>query len=114
MVKLQAMLPDWVTMATPRVAGLEPMLVGPQGGAGQAVDEAVAVGTHQRHAVGGGEEFLLEMGVAGLGKSAGIDDGAAAALVPQLTDHFDGGLALDRDEGGIDGRRRSRRRSGRV
>ena len=30
MVKLQAMLPDWVTIATPRVAGLDAVLVGPQ------------------------------------------------------------------------------------
>ena len=62
MVKLQAMLPDWVMMATPLVEGFDAMLVGPQGGAGQAVDEAVAIGAHERHAVRCLEQLVLQGG----------------------------------------------------
>ena len=47
MVKLQAMLPDWVMMATPRVDGVDAMFIGPEGGARQAIDEAIAVGAHE-------------------------------------------------------------------
>ena len=36
MVKLQAMLPDWVMMATPLVDGVEPVFVGPECGARRA------------------------------------------------------------------------------
>ena len=77
------------------------MFVGPGGDAGEAVHEAVAIGTHQRHAVRCREQFLLEVGIACFGEPAGIDHRPAAALFPQFTDDFDGGFALDGNEGGI-------------
>ena len=51
------------------VDGFHAMLVGPEGGAGEAVDEAVAVGAHQRHAVRCREQLLLEVGIARFGEA---------------------------------------------
>ncbi len=82
--------------------GVEPVFVGPECCAVEGVDEAVAVGAHQRHAVRRLEHGLLQMRVAGLGEARGIDHRAAAALGAELPDDLDGGLALHRDEGGID------------
>ena len=60
MVMLQAMLDDCVMMATPALAGLQPlaaMLVGPQQRAVGIVDQAVAVRPDDRHVAGGRDQF---------------------------------------------------------
>ena len=85
------------------LAGGDAVLVRPECRAGKAVHVAVAVGSHQWHASGGRQQFLLQRGVAGLGKAGGIDHGAAAALGSQRAHHLNRGFALHRHEGCIDG-----------
>ena len=102
-VRLQAMLPDWVMMATPRVDRLDAMFIGPESGIRQDVDEAIAVRTHQAHAIGRLDQLVLQGDVAGFGKACGIDDSATAAEGAKFAHHFDGGFALHRHKGGING-----------
>ena len=89
-------------MATPLAMGSSPCSSGQSAALSRRAHEAVAVGAHERHAVRRLEHGLLQMRVAGLGEARGIDHRAAAALGAELPDDLDGGLALHRDEGGVD------------
>ena len=71
------------------------MFVGPGGDAGEAVHEAVAIGSHERHAICCCKQFLLQVGIACFSESAGVDHRPATAFFPQFTDDFDGGFAFD-------------------
>ena len=77
------------------------MLIGPKGHARKAVDEAIAVGAHQGHAIGGFQKRGLQVGGTGFSKTCGIDHRATAILFPQCPDDINSRLALYCDEGGI-------------
>jgi hypothetical protein len=87
------------------LARTKPVLVGPRGGLVEGVDVAVAVGAHDGHVAGRGDQFVLQRLTAptDFGEARGIDDGAADAAAGEFGHHLDGELALEGDEGGVRG-----------
>ena len=79
------------------------LLLGPQGGAVEVVDEAQAVRPHESHRAGRRDQVALQPGtlLAGLGVPRGVADHAADAEPGELADHVDGPLAVDRHEGRV-------------
>ena len=82
------------------------MLVGPEQGTVEVVDEAVAVGPDDRHLAGRVEQLRLKVAaVAGFGlrlaEAAGETDRAAGAALAQVADGVDGEVAVDADESGV-------------
>ena len=106
MEMLQAMLDDCVRTATPRSDALHAMLVRPEQGTIERIDEAVAVGADNRHVTGSCHQRFLQIVAIGefadgLAKAGGIADGATGAAGRQVADDLNGQLAVDADEGGI-------------
>jgi hypothetical protein len=85
------------------------VLVGPQRGAVEVVEDAVAVRPDQRHVTGGGEQAALQVHAvaADLGEAGGVTDRATGVATGERGDDLDGGLPPYPDEGRV-GRRRER------
>ena len=78
---------------------LHAMLVGPEQGAVERVDEAVAIGADDRHVTGGCNQRILQVVAIcqfadGLAEPGGIADGAACTSGGQIADDLDGELAV--------------------
>ena len=95
MEMLQAMLEDWVRIGDAALDALHAVLVGPEQGAVEHVDEAVAIGADDRHVAGGRDQRVLQVVAVGefadgLAEARGIADRAAGAARGELADDLDG------------------------
>ena len=100
------MLEDWVRIGDAAFDALHAVLVRPEQGAVERVDEAVAIRADDRHVAGGLDQRLLQVGAIGkfadrLAEAGGVADRAAGAARGELADDLDGQRPVDADEGGI-------------
>ena len=89
--------------------GFHPMLIGPNCGSIKGIDEAIAVGSEDRHVPRGLQQPVLQIATIGrfrqcLAEARRETDRPARAQRAQFFDHADGRVPVHADEGRVDGR----------